>query len=715
MKKFFFAIIIALITVAVYDGYSQSMQPKDLAIIVKAEVTSNPTPSIKLKWINSGYPESYQIFKKLKNQTSWGFNPVATLDSEATEWTDNNAMKGVAYEYQILGKGKKLIKINDTTQGFSNFTATGYILSGIETNPEREVGTVLLLIDSTMMQPLTIEIARYIQDLQDEGWNVVSEYVHRTEQFDGNEVVKNKQLIKNIYQDHPDLKSIVLIGRVAVPYSGRMNPDGHGDHIGAWPADIYYGTVNDDMFWTDVTINDVSAGYPKNRNIPGDGKFDQSALSGVATVKFSVGRIDFYDMPSFYDSTFAYPEAELIRNYLNKNHKYRIGETQPLWRGLIDANFGAASYPEAFSSTAWRAFGTFFEQDSIKTADWFTTLGTDSYLWAWGDGGGSPTSCGGVGVSKDFTTKPVKATFTMLFGSYFGDWEIKPDNFLRSVIASPLSEALTVGWASRPHWFLHYMNMGEPIGNSLVLTQNNSGQYMSSLYYTPQYPNGVLYMFTLRGIHIALMGDPTLKMYLERVPQPKNLQLSQNEQGHIILQWEDPDLNQNYKYFVYRATADDPTNFVLLTQEAINATQFEDIFNYEGDLIYQVKAAVLGNSRSGSFWISSKPIEGSLTVVGVEDELPQSIASADVQVYPNPSSQQITIKYQSNANGNSDVQIYDINGHLLNQFSFISIANSQNSITWNLTDSYGNKLPPGVYLIRIFDGINLTATKIIVH
>jgi len=57
----------------------------------------------------------------------------------------------------------------------TQFTATGYILSGIEVNPEREVGTALLLIDSTMQQPLAMEISRYISDLQDEGWKVVTQ------------------------------------------------------------------------------------------------------------------------------------------------------------------------------------------------------------------------------------------------------------------------------------------------------------------------------------------------------------------------------------------------------------------------------------------------------------------------------------------------------------------------------------------------------------
>ena len=48
--------------------------------------------------------------------------------------------------------------------------------------------------------------------------------------------------------------------------------------------------------WTDVSVNVTVASDPRNHNIPGDGKFDQSYIPG--TLELAVGRIDMHDLPS---------------------------------------------------------------------------------------------------------------------------------------------------------------------------------------------------------------------------------------------------------------------------------------------------------------------------------------------------------------------------------------------------------------------------------
>ena len=68
--------------------------------------------------------------------------------------------------------------------------------------------------------------------------------------------------------------SLFLLGHVPVPYSGNINPDGHPDHQGAWPADGYYADM--DGTWTDISVNNTVATGTRNDNVPGDGKFDQS-------------------------------------------------------------------------------------------------------------------------------------------------------------------------------------------------------------------------------------------------------------------------------------------------------------------------------------------------------------------------------------------------------------------------------------------------------
>ena len=59
----------------------------------------------------------------------------------------------------------------------------------------------------------------------------------------------------------------------------------------------------------------------------------------------------------------------------------------------------------------------------------------------------------------------------MFFGSYFGDWD-SPNNFLRAPLATP-TYTLTSAWAGRPYWMFHHMALGETIGFSTRLTQNN--------------------------------------------------------------------------------------------------------------------------------------------------------------------------------------------------------------------------------------------------
>ncbi len=85
----------------------------------------------------------------------------------------------------------------------------------------------------------------------------------------------------------------LLFGNIPVPYSGNINPDGHDDHKGAWPTDYYYGEF-DAGAWTDNLVNNDTASRVANRNIPGDGKFDQSQTP--TPPELVVSRVDFSNL-----------------------------------------------------------------------------------------------------------------------------------------------------------------------------------------------------------------------------------------------------------------------------------------------------------------------------------------------------------------------------------------------------------------------------------
>ena len=62
------------------------------------------------------------------------------------------------------------------------------------------------------------------------------------------------------------INSLFLIGHIPIPYSGNITADGHYDHKGAWPADLYYGELDGE--WTDVSVYNTIASRPQNHNIP---------------------------------------------------------------------------------------------------------------------------------------------------------------------------------------------------------------------------------------------------------------------------------------------------------------------------------------------------------------------------------------------------------------------------------------------------------------
>src|SRR5438093_1179958 len=129
-----------------------------------------------------------------------------------------------------------------------------------------------------------------------------------------------KALIAADYNADPaNVRALFLFGHVPVPYSGNIIPDGHyPDHQGAWPADAYYGDI--DGHWTDLKVSSVIASDARNRNVPGDGKFDQSEIP--SPVELEVGRVDLAKLPG--RTSLAGPatfpsELELLRQYLNKD------------------------------------------------------------------------------------------------------------------------------------------------------------------------------------------------------------------------------------------------------------------------------------------------------------------------------------------------------------------------------------------------------------
>ena len=565
----------------------------DNAVLSEASVNENDTV-ITIKWQSSLGATQYNLYRKLYGGLSWG-SPIANLGPLELFYGDSNVVANQLYEYRIMRVG-------------STGTAYGYLVSGINTQIPYNKGTMILIIDDYFLPDLQNEISELILDIEADGWFVQQQLVNRN-----NSVSQVKSLIQGIYNSDPvATNGLFLLGHVPVPYSGDINPDGHPDHLGAWPADVYYADI--DGTWNDISVNDVSASDPRQHNIPGDGKFDESILP--SDVELEVARVDFYNLPAFSNT-----ETMLMQSYLGKLHAFKTRQYIPRDIAIVEDNF--LGYAEGFAGSAYASFSPNVGIDSIVNGNYTSELLNSNYLWAYGTGPGWYSGASGIVTTNDFAANNYKSTFSMLFGSYFGDWD-SANNLMRANLAS--GKTLSCSWSGRPYIYYHPLAMGEDLGYCIQKAQNNNSTYFSSTLNTFK-----------RWIHIAQLGDPSLRS--RYISPPSNLTCSTNANGTIQLTWA-PSSETVIGYAVYRR--DPNINFWTLVDPAIiSGTTYNDnsIVN-GGAFIYMVRAVDTLRTASGKYYNQSLGTIGSgnSTV-----QTPTVSMNKYVQVYPNPTNDYTSI------------------------------------------------------------------------
>ena len=558
----------------------------DNAVLSEASVNENDTV-ITIKWQSYMGATQYNLYRKLYGGLSWG-SPIANLGPLELFYGDSNVVANQLYEYRIMRVG-------------STGTAYGYLVSGINTPIPYNKGTMILIIDDYFLPDLQNEISELILDIEADGWFVQQQLVNRN-----NSVSQVKSLIQGIYNSDPvATNGLFLLGHVPVPYSGDINPDGHPDHLGAWPADVYYADI--DGTWNDVSVNDVSASDPRQHNIPGDGKFDESILP--SDVELEVARVDFYNLPAFSNT-----ETMLMQSYLGKLHAFKTRQYIPRDIAIVEDNF--LGYAEGFAGSAYASFSPNVGIDSIVNGNYTSELLNSNYLWAYGTGPGWYSGASGIVTTNEFAANNYKSTFSMLFGSYFGDWD-SANNLMRANLAS--GKTLSCSWSGRPYIYYHPLAMGADLGYCIQKAQNNNSTYFSSTLNTFK-----------RWIHIAQLGDPSLRS--RYISPPSNLTCSTNANGTIQLTWA-PSSETVIGYAVYRR--DPNINFWTLVDPAIiSGTTYNDnsIVN-GGAFIYMVRAVDTLRTASGKYYNQSLGTIGSgnSTV-----QTPTVSMNKYVQVYPNP-------------------------------------------------------------------------------
>lgn len=635
-------------------GTVKAQATSDYGIQLQAAVQTAP-PKVSLNWKKITGSSSYNLFRKTKAAISW-----TTLGSTAdTFYTDLAVTGDTAYEYKVASTGG---------------SSAGYLFAGINNPALHSKGTLILVVDTLFRDSCTAELTGLMQDLSADGWALQRHDVARSLSD-----VAVKGLIKADYTALPDVKAVLLIGHVAVPYSGDFNPDAHPDHQGAWPADVFYGDM--DVSWTDATVNSTVAARAQNKNIPGDGKWDHSGMPSAAELQ--VSRIDFANMPAFTPS-----EVGLMKRYLAKAHLYKMDSLYISRKAVVDDNFGAFG-GEAFAANAWRNFPPMVGRDNVLEADLITTLNDSAYQWAYGCGGGSYSSCGGVGSTADLNGKNQKGIFTILFGSYFGDWDC-PNNFLRAFLCAD-EPALTACWAGRPNWYLHHMGLGENIGYSTIMTQN-----YNPTVYTPA-------GYTATGVHVALMGDLSLRN--DYIKPATNLSVTTGVKAGATLHWTaspDPAVTG---YYIYRSTSRFGTYKRVSGLTA--TTTFIDAAGTDGFYYYMVRPTKLQQTPSGTYYNLGLGITDTATVsfpppVAIGDT---RRAAAGILCFPNPAADILNI-YGNGFRGNTlTLSLIDISGKVVLHQNH-SFAQEEFTLSENIS-----ALPAGTYLVQVSDGTGKTYTQ----
>ena len=585
MRSVILALSVVLLSVC--TGLSAQAPTKSEINSVQASATVSASPlRITLNWPAWTGATGYTIQRKLRSATSWG-GTYGTATGTATSFVDNSVAINTVYEYRI-------------TRSAPEGTGYGYVCSGIEVQPVDYNGKVVLLVDNTLAAGLTAELTQLQEDLKRDGWVVV-----RHDVSPGATSASVRTLVQGTYNADPtNVKAVYIVGHVPVPYSGNIAPDGHTEqHQGAWPCDAYYGEMNGT--WTDAITGNVDA-WPDNRNIPGDGKWDQNSPPNA--VELQVGRVDLNDMPYFTQT-----HTQLLSAYLTKAHNFKIKAWTPQTRGIIYDDLQGEATPIAGSG--WKNIAALVGAANITEVTptpnvmMQDLVNGQSYLWTYGAGGGSVGNDAGFLmfyhlVSNAWTidlatTKLWGGVFNMQYGSWIGDWNNR-NNLLRAVIAR--GDGLTNVYSAIPNYYFHTMGMGETVGQGVLMTVNNTTLY------TPQ--SGGAVQPDVRGA-VSMMGDPTLRMIM--TTPPGNLSVT-NSGGNAAFSWTAAPGAGGYH--VYRFNANGVP--VRLNTSLLTGTSWTSTQAFTAGDQYMVRAAKLETTASGSYWNLSLGALGTATNSSVQ-------------------------------------------------------------------------------------------------
>ena len=338
----------------------------ETVVRVTAMIEASPfKPAVVLSWPDelalraNAESLSYRIDRKLPLATSW--TPLAFVRAAESNnsFTDHKVAPGTTYEYRVTRT------VVDASQPKIS-SGVGYVAVGVDVSPmaHEQRGAVELMIDSRFATSLEFEIAQLIDDLVSDGWkvndhliNVAMDTVHDVRaliQFDFDNAAQTTDA-------SDDVRTVLLLGHIPVPYSGWANPDNHGAR--AFPSDVFYGDIDGE--WLDADANIASENpHTGNMNLRSDGVLDPNVVpqdGDLFPVELSVGRVDMNLMANFDN------EADYTGSGEWQEYTIPVGQA---YTGLFDTmSFvsGDASWDETSQPTRTNLHGTTEFTDIVLT------------------------------------------------------------------------------------------------------------------------------------------------------------------------------------------------------------------------------------------------------------------------------------------------------------------------------------------------------------
>ena len=575
MKKTTYLHIIIITLILLFDISQAKSQTLSNKLAVSISIDNYDSASVQFSWSNFSI-QNTEISRKPINSVNW---TVLASNVTATTFVDSSISSGVEYEYQFK-----------VATGSTPSLAYGYIAFGVNVSAKLNRGRILLLVDDRFSSSLSSQLTTLQQDLISDGWEPKLHFCSKdtTPQF----VKAQIDSLNGV----STLDAIYLIGHVPVPYSGAIRPDGHGDHFGAWPTDLFY--VTDSSLWTDIWYNFTNNSRPANSNYYGDKVYDNGILPSV--ISCGISRIDFYNM-----SLLANSELQLLQNYLDRVSDYKHASFSVEETGIIDNQI--ANYGEGLAVSAEMSFPSLVSTSySDSSLDFMSSAPAKWYM---ASSFANDTIMYGVGSVSDINSKSYQGVFSLLSGSYIGDWNTE-NNYMRAILAN--GKMLTSCWAGRPNWYFHHMGLNNPIGLSAKQSINNGRR---GLFNSTAYQNSGN---SSNGIHMALMGDLSLRDHY--VSPVASFSVKTNG-THNELSWEYDAASSDVKYNIYSSN-DALSSFTLLS----TLTSGDSIYlDYTGDssTYYFIKVSKLDSTISGSYENNSMGVFAqaggtTITVVPVE-------------------------------------------------------------------------------------------------